>query len=41
VLTAEADGIAYGLQLPGHELPIGSGEAQRRRCLEILALFQP
>ena len=41
VLTAEADGIAYGLQLPGHELPIASGEAQRRRCLETLALFQP
>ncbi|MFZ2266485.1 MAG: DUF58 domain-containing protein [Azonexus sp.] len=41
VLTAEAEGIAYGLQLPGREIPVASGDAQRQRCLETLALFQP
>lgn len=41
VLTAEAEGIAYGLQLPGREIPVAGGEAQRRLCLETLALFQP
>lgn len=41
VLTANAEGCSYGLQLPGHEIPIASGDAQRRLCLETLALFQP
>lgn len=41
VLTAEAGGIAYGLQLPGREIPVAGGDAQRRHCLEALALFQP
>jgi len=41
VLTAEAEGMAYGLRLPGREIPVASGAAQRRHCLECLALFQP
>jgi len=41
VLTAEDEGVAYGLQLPGQEIHVASGDAQRRRCLETLALFQP
>lgn len=40
VLTAEREGIRYGLQLPGREIPLASGDAQCRRCLETLALFQ-
>ena len=40
VLDAQAQGLAYGLRLPGVELPIGSGDAQRSRCLEALALFE-
>ncbi len=40
VLDAHALGIAYGLRLPGRELPIAVGEAQRSRCLEALALFE-
>ena len=30
----------YGLRLPGLEIAPGGGEAQRRRCLEALALWQ-
>jgi uncharacterized protein (DUF58 family) len=40
VLDADALGLAYGLRLPGLELPIGRGESQRSRCLEALALFE-
>lgn len=40
VLDAHALGLAYGLRLPGVELPIAIGEAQRNRCLEALALFE-
>ena len=32
--------LSYGLRLPGIELPMASGEAQRERCLETLALFE-
>lgn len=38
VVTAAAEGRCYGLRLPGAEIPPASGEAQRRRCLEALAL---
>ncbi len=41
VLAAERAGLAYGLRLPGRELPAGGGEAQRREALEALALWQP
>jgi uncharacterized protein (DUF58 family) len=40
VLDAHADGIPYGLELPGTRVPVATGEAQRDRCLEALALYQ-
>lgn len=40
VLKAENDGRRYGLRLPGVEISPAHGDAQRRRCLEALALFQ-
>ena len=39
VLKAENEKRRYGLRLPGTLIPPGQGEAQRRRCLEALALF--
>lgn len=41
VLAAEAAGCSYGLRLPGQEISPNAGDAQQRRCLEALALFQP
>ncbi len=38
VLQADRLGLHYGLRLPGQEIAQGSGPAQRRRCLEALAL---
>ena len=38
VLQADRLGLDYGLRLPGREIAQGSGAAQRRRCLEALAL---
>lgn len=38
VLQADKLGLDHGLRLPGHEIPPGSGEAHKRRCLEALAL---
>lgn len=40
VLDAHRGGLAFGLRLPGVVLPPESGETQRRRCLEALALFR-
>jgi uncharacterized protein (DUF58 family) len=40
VLDAHALHLSYGLRLPGMELPLNSGELQRQRCLEALALFE-
>jgi len=40
VLLATRDGIHYGLTLPGVEVPLGEGEAQRDQCLRELALFE-
>ncbi|KJS70141.1 MAG: hypothetical protein JM57_09060 [Comamonadaceae bacterium BICA1-1] len=37
VLQAEAQGLRYGLRLPGLEITPDHGPAQRRRCLEALA----
>jgi uncharacterized protein (DUF58 family) len=37
VLAAHHDGLAWGLRLPGHELPPASGEPQRRAALDLLA----
>ena len=40
VLAADRAGAEHGLRLPGLELPPAHGEAQRKRCLEALALWQ-
>ena len=39
VLDAHALGMTFGLRIPGRTIAPGSGEAQRARCLEALALF--
>jgi uncharacterized protein (DUF58 family) len=39
ILDAHAAGQAFGLRLPGLEIPPEPGERQRRRCLEALAEF--
>ncbi|GMV76221.1 MAG: hypothetical protein AMXMBFR78_31700 [Rubrivivax sp.] len=39
VLEAERQGHAFGLSLPGRELPSGRGELQRRAALQALALW--
>jgi uncharacterized protein (DUF58 family) len=38
-LAAHRAGAEYGLRLPGRDVELGSGDAQRRRCLEALALW--
>lgn len=40
VLDAHAAGLAYGLRVPGTSVEPATGEAQRERCLESLALFE-
>jgi uncharacterized protein (DUF58 family) len=40
VIQAETFGQSYGLRLPGVRIAPNRGEAQRRRCLEALALFE-
>lgn len=40
VLTAEQQGVAYGLRLPGTAFAPSSGPTHRDRCLERLALFE-
>ncbi|MEO8525432.1 MAG: DUF58 domain-containing protein [Caldimonas sp.] len=40
-LASERAGTDYGLRLPGLELVPEGGEAQCKRCLEALALWQP
>ena len=39
ILDAEAQGLTYGLRLPGLELAPASGMAQRDDCLRAVALF--
>jgi uncharacterized protein (DUF58 family) len=41
VLAAEAADLPFGLCLPKDEIPLGSGQRHRQRCLEALALFEP
>jgi uncharacterized protein (DUF58 family) len=41
VLDAHAAGLSYGLRLPGATVDMAAGEAQRDRCLEALALYEP
>ena len=40
VLAAHRAGTTFGLRLPGVELPLGQGDAHRRACLEVLALWR-
>lgn len=40
VLTAERDGLRYGLRIPGTTIPPGQGAHHRECCLERLALFE-
>ena len=39
-VAAHRSGADFGLQLPGRDIPPDSGEAQRQRCLEALALWR-
>lgn len=39
-LAADRANADYGLRLPDREIDLGSGDAQRRQCLEALALWQ-
>ncbi len=41
VIDAHTAALSFGLRLPGITLPPAPGDAQRERCLEALALFQP
>jgi uncharacterized protein (DUF58 family) len=41
VLDAHASGLSFGLRLPATAVEIGTGDPQRERCLEALALFEP
>lgn len=41
VLSAEQQGLAYALHLPGAELPRAAGEAQQRAALAALARWSP
>ena len=40
IVDAHAHGLAFGLRLPGTEIPPEPGDAQRRRCLAALARFE-
>ncbi len=40
VLDAHAEGLSFGLRLPGKTVEIATGDAQRDLCLEALALFE-
>lgn len=40
VVTAEAQGYAYGMRLPGFEAEPSRGHSHRNRCLAALALFE-
>ncbi len=39
IVDAHARGLAFGLRLPGEELPPAPGDAQRARCLAAIARF--
>lgn len=40
VLDAHAADLSFGLRIPGRTVDMASGETQRERCLEALALFE-
>ncbi len=39
IVDAHARGLAFGLRLPGEEIPPAPGDAQRARCLAAIARF--
>lgn len=39
VLDAAEQGLAFGLRLPGQEVPLGEGDDHKHRCLAALAAF--
>lgn len=39
LIDAHAQGLAYGLRLPGRHVPLGHGARQFQDCLEALALY--
>lgn len=39
LLDAHAQGLAYGLRLPGKKIPLGHGARQFKDCLEALSLY--
>ena len=39
VLAAHRAGVVFGMRLVGQEIALGQGDAHRRRCLEVLALW--
>ena len=39
IINADRTAKDYGLRIPGNEFPLANGNAQRRECLEALALF--
>jgi len=39
-MAAHRAGIEFGLRVPGQEIALASGDAHRRQCLEVLALWQ-
>lgn len=41
VIEAHEKGLSFGLRLPGKSVEMANGDAQRERCLEALALFEP
>ena len=40
VLDAHAAGLSFGLRIPGKTVEIATGDVQRDKCLEALALFE-
>ena len=40
IVDAHARGLAFGLRLPGEDIPPEPGDAQRRRCLATIARFE-
>lgn len=39
IIEAEHAGIAYGLNMPGQEIPPSHGESHKQQCMKTLALF--
>ena len=39
ILIAESSGLRYGMDIPGHHLPIGNGPDHQHQCLSILATY--